>query len=210
MSRRSKAAEFVEEGYNVTVTGRNVHVTEAMKDYAIEKVSKIEKFLERIIDVAITMDIQRVDHRVDITVKLNNVKIKAQAISDNMYASIDKAVHKLEAQLLKYKARIHNHHFKNHDSMDLHVSVFEGVDEEQEINDEIESANQRSLAESFSPAKIISQEKRTMRTLTVDEAILKMDLSGDRFMIYRCEEDRKVKVIYRRDDGNYGVIGVEA
>lgn len=209
MSRKSRAAEFIAEGYNITVTGRNVQITESMKDYAIEKVSKIERFVDRIIDVNITMDIQKLEHRVDMSLKLNNVKINSQAVSNDMYASIDKAAHKLETQLLKYKARINDHHAKNHHAVELNVNVFAAA-LETEINDDIENENQRSLASAFSPAQIIHKETRTLRILNVDEAILKMDLSGDRFLVYRSEEDRKLKVIYRKDDGNYGVIEVEA
>jgi putative sigma-54 modulation protein len=209
MSRKSKAAEFVEEGYNIAVTGRNVQVTESMKDYAIEKVSKIERFIERIIDVNIIMDVQKLEHRVDLTLKFNNVKIKAQAISDNMYASIDMAVHKLEKQLLKYKARLHDHHVKNH-AVDMNVNIFAAPSDAEEFNDEIENANHSYLHSSFTPAKVISQENRPLRTLTVDEAMVKIELSGDQFLVFRSEEDRKIKVIYRRSDGNFGVIEVEA
>lgn len=210
MSRKSKAAEFIEEGYNITVTGRNVQVTDSMKDYAIEKVSKIERLVDRIIDVNITMDIQKIEHRVDMSMKLNNIKINSQAISNDMYVSIDMAAHKLETQLLKYKARLNDHHTKNHASVDMNVSVFAAPQESDEINDEIESENQRSLLEAFGTPQIISKETKALRTLTVDEAILKMELSGDRFLVYRSEEDRKLRVIYRRDDNNYGVIEVEA
>lgn len=208
MSRKSKAAEFIGEDYNITVTGRNVQVTDAMKDYAIEKVAKLEKYVERIIDVNITMDIQKLEHRVDIALKLNNVKIKSQASSENMYTSIDKAVHKLESQLLKYKTRLQDHHAKNLASVDMNVNIFSSADDE--INDEIEDQTQQNLANSFRPAKIINREKKALRTLNVDEAIMKIELSGDRFLIFRSEEDQKVKVIYRRDDGNFGVIELEA
>jgi len=210
MSRKSKAAEFIGEGYNITVTGRNVQVTDSMKDYAIEKISKLEKFVDRIIDVIIIMDIQRFEHRVDIALQFNNVKIKSHAITNDMYASLDKAVHKLETQLLRYKARLHEHHTKNLGSVDMNVNVFAAPSPAEEINDEIESANQRSLDDNFNHAKIISQEKRALRTLNLSECIMKMELSGDQFLIFRCEEDHKLKVIYRRKDGNYGVIELEA
>lgn len=209
MNRKSKAAEFIGESYNVVVTGRNVQVTESMKDYVLEKISKLEKYGDRIIDVVVTMDIQRVEHRVDIAMKFNNVKIKSQACTTDMYASIDMAVHKMETQLLKYKDRLQEHHSKNLATIDMNVNVIASTDRD-EINDEIESENARHLSKGFSTARILSQEKRTLRILNLEEAIMKIELSGDRFLVFRSEEDRRLKVIYRREDNNYGVIEVEA
>ena len=57
--------------------------------------------------------------------------------------------------------------------------------------------------------KVIGMETRVLKILTTEEAMMKMDLSGDKFLVYRGEEDRKLKVIYRRDDGNYGIIQTE-
>jgi putative sigma-54 modulation protein len=63
--------------------------------------------------------------------------------------------------------------------------------------------------ESFSPPQIIGTETKPLKMLTLDEAIMKVDLSGDNFLIFRCEEDQKLKVLYRRTDGHYGLIQPE-
>lgn len=210
MSRKSKAAEFLQEAYNISVTGRNVLVTDAMKNYAIEKVSKIEKFSDRILDVLIIMDIQKLNHRVDIILKVDSTKIKCQASTDNMYASIDKAVDKLEAQLIRYKRKLHEHHAKSVAAIEMNVNVLRPQGEDLlEVNEEIEAENQRRLLDKFQPHQIVKKEKRPLKTLTDGEAIVKMELSADTFMVYRSEEDQKIKIIYRRDDGDFGVIETE-
>lgn len=213
MSRKSKAVEFLQEGYNINITGRNVMVTDAMKDYAIEKVSKIERFSNRIIDVVVTMDVVRYEHRIDIVMKVDHLKIKSQAITDNMYASIDKAVDKLEAQLLRYKSKIQDHHLgRGLGAVSINVDVLRAIPEDEgfDINSEIEEETRRRLLDKYSPHKIVDKEVHHLKTLTDGEAIMKMELSGDVFLIYRGEEDRKIKVIYRRNDGNFGVITPEA
>lgn len=210
MSRKTKAAEFVEEGWDVQITGRNVLVTDPMKDYAMEKISKIERLSSRIVDVNVTMDILRFEHRVDIVVKVDNLKIKSHAVSDNMYASIDLAVAKLLEQLRRYKTRIQDHQSINHEEVAMQVDIYAAPSDEQLVNDEIEAENARIESERFELHKIVAQETRQLRTLTHDDAIIKMELSGDNFMIFKSEEDRKLKVIYRRKDGNYGVISAEA
>jgi len=208
MSRKSKALEFIQEGYNISVTGRNVSVTDSMKDYAIEKISKIERFSTRIVDVVITMDIQRYMHRVDVVLNVDHIKIKATATSDNMYASIDKVADKIDAQLRRYKKRIHEHQGKAVETTEMRVNVLKPIDQEEilEINDEIDEENIRKENERYQHHQIVKQETSPLKVLTVDEALMKIDLSDDHFLIFRNEADKKLCVIYRRDDGNYGII----
>lgn len=212
MKGKAKAAEFVGEGYNIQVTGRNVLVTDPMKDYAIEKISKIEKFSPRIMDVMVLMDIQKLDHRVDIVMKVDHIKIKSQATTTDMYASIDKAVTKIENQLRRYKRRIREHAAKALNFIDMNVNVYKKPDEAEllDVNLDIEDESQRRMFDSYRPHEIVRRETKPLKTLTRDEAIMKMELSDDAFLIFRSEEDQKLKVIYRRKDNNFGVIEVEA
>ncbi len=212
MSRKSKAAEFLEAGYTFDVVGRNVLVTEPMKDYAIEKVSKLERLTNRIIDVNVTLEVQKLEHRCDIVLRVGHIKIKSHAATDNMYASIDKAVDKLESQFTRYKTRIQDHHAKPLETVDMLVNVYRSPSEEnlKEVNEDIEAESVRKSFEAYRPHQVVSQEKKPLKFLTNEESIMKMDLSGDPFMIFRSELDRKLKVIYRRKDGDYGIIEPEA
>lgn len=211
MSRKSKAAEFADVSYNVDVQGRNIEMTEAMEDYAMEKVSKIEKFMNRIIDVSVILEVQKLEHRCNIILKAGHTKVKSHAISDNMYASIDKAVDRLQTQLLKYKDRIQDYHSKANEAIDINVNVL-GVSELEltEINDDIDEENSQKNSMKFVPHKIQRQKKLPLKLLTNDEAIMKLELSGDAFLIFKGEADRKLKVIYRRRDDSFAIIEPEA
>lgn len=209
MTRNTKIIED-SKGYNITVTGRNVHVTDAMKDYAIEKISKIERFSDRIIDVTVTMDIQKLDHRVDIILKVNHWIIKSSAATTQMYASIDEAVHKLDRQLRRHRKRIQEHQAKGVKVIDMNVNVIRpNYGEVDLINEEIEEENRRRDEAQLHPHQIVSRETRPLKTLTSDEAIVKMELSGDLFLLFRSEADQKLKVMYRRGDGDFGVMEPE-
>lgn len=212
MSRKDTAAKFAETGYYIDVIGRNLSVTEAMKDYANEKVAKIERFTDRIIDVSVTMEVQKIEQRCDIVVKAGHLTIKSHAATDNMYASIDKAVDKIQTQLTRYKKRIQDHQAKSHEVIEMSVNVLKAPGEVDlsDLNDQIEEENLRVREHTYHPHHIISKEKLPLKFLTNDEAILKMELTGDAFLIFRGEVDRKIKVIYRRKDGNYGIIEPEA
>lgn len=208
MSRKSKAAEFVDEEYSLTINGRNVQVTDAMKNYVMDKLTKLDKYGTRIIDIAVTMDIQRFQHQCDIVVKLNQIKIRSSATSENMYISIDRALDKIQAQLKKYKQRIQDHHAKPLEEIDMTVNVLRPsvAGDVAEINDDIEAETVRQMDEEYRPHQVVKQEKRSLKVLNWDEAIMKMELSGDNFLVFRNEKDRKINIIYRRDDGDFGIL----
>ncbi|MFA6914769.1 MAG: ribosome-associated translation inhibitor RaiA [Parachlamydiales bacterium] len=207
MNRKEKIAEFINEGYTISVTGRHVLVTDAMKDYIIDKLSKMERYSSRILEVVVTMDIQKLDHRVDITAKVNHLSIRSSAISDDMYVSIDQAVDKLEKQFLKYKDKLQDHQHRALSYVDMNVNVLQPLRDGDifEINEEIENENKRHMEEKYKPHRIVAQESRPLKTLSYDEAVVKMELSGDSFLLFRCVEDNQIKVIYRRSDNNYGI-----
>lgn len=210
MTRKEKIAELTRP-YSVTITGRHVHVTDAMKSYAMEKLYKLERLSDRIVEIHVTMDIQRHEQRVDIKMAVSNLIIKSQASTDDMYASIDQAVHKLEKQLKRYKRKIQDHHGRHLSVIDMNVNVIRAPADitEQEANEEIESENGRRFEEEFKKHEVVRRETIPLKTLSTDEAVMKMELSGDAFLIFRDESDRLLKVMYRRKDRNYGIIETE-
>lgn len=208
MSRKNKAPEFTDETYDIQVTGHNVRVTEPMKEYAAQKLSKIDKFSLRFIEASIVMDVEKLQHKVDMMVKVDNIKIKSSAVTDDMYASIDLAADRLQSQIRKYKARIQDHHAKGVSAVEIDLNVIRPLTEAElfEVNDEIESETRNRLYEQFRPKQLIAQEKKPLKTLNLHEAMMKLELSGDQFLLYRSEEDRNLKLLYKRKDGNYGIL----
>lgn len=211
MSRKAIIEKFQDDVYDISVTGRNVLVTDAMQQYAIDKISKIDRFSNRVVDVNVVMDIQKLEHRIDLIMKVDQIVIRCSASSDNMYASIDKAVDRLKSQLSRYKRRIRDHQIKGTTSTEISETVVAPSLEEEisQFNDEIASESNAQLIGNYIPHQIVSKESRPLKTLNYSEAVMKMELSGEAFMVFRGEEDKKLKVIYRREDGNFGVIEPE-
>lgn len=194
-------------GYRLTIIGRNVYVTEAMKSHAFEKLSKLDKFHNHVVDLHVTLDIQKLEHSCVIILKFDHFKVKVACASTDMYASIDKAVEKLQSKIRRWKSRIQDHHKKPLSIVDMHVNVLQRpYDISEEINAEIEDEAKKAMMDEYRPHKVIGSDRRSLKVLTMDEAVMKMELSDDYFLIFRGEEDRKLKVIYRRSDGNYGII----
>jgi putative sigma-54 modulation protein len=208
MNRKAKAAEFIGEEYEISITGRNVEVTDAMRDYAIEKISKMERFSERIISVHVMMEVQKLLQKVDIIMNVDNIVIKSCAINGDIYASIDEATHKLQTQLVRYKQRIQDHHYKPVKEVDMRVNVIRPLTDAElnEINDEIDFESRERLVKEYGPKQIVATDTKALKQLTCNEAMMKLELSSDPFLLFLCEEDRNLKLIYRRKDGNYGII----
>jgi putative sigma-54 modulation protein len=166
-----------------------------MKQHAVERISKLERVGTRIIDIHVTMDIQKLSHRCDIMMKYGHTIIRSHAATTDMYVSIDEAVNKLDKQLRKYKKRLQEHHAKDVRAIEIPVQVHA-------LEEEIEE-------EEVPVHRIVATETRRLKLLSDDEAIMRMDLSGDPLMVFRSEVSQKIRVIYRREDGNYGIIQPE-
>jgi putative sigma-54 modulation protein len=137
-------------------------------------------------------------------------QIKVQADKDNMYEAIDKAVDRVVKLIRRYKTKLQSYRNKHLSTVDIHVNVIEPLkDNLSAINDEIEAENVKEEASKYELHKVVARETMPLKTLTQDEAIMKMEITSDPFMIYRSEEDQKLKVIYRREDENYGLVQVQ-
>lgn len=199
--------KFDQQEYTVNIIGKHIEVTKPIRDYVEEKISKIESLSTHIIDVRVNLDVQKLNHTVDIIMKFSHFKVNVHAITENLYTSIDKAFERLYTKLRKWKSRIQDHHAKGVSVTEMEINVFEHAQHEiEEINQEIIDANNESLKEDYVLPKVIKKKKRSLKNLTMDEAVMKMELSNDHFMIYRSEEEQVLRVIYRRRDGSYGVV----
>jgi putative sigma-54 modulation protein len=197
---------FAHEEYPIHIVGRHIDLTEAMKSYAVDKMTaKLKRYGARVVEATITMDIQWIEHSVDFLIDVNNIKIKVSGKSDNMYASVDQAIDRLEAKLTRYLRRIHEHRAPKSPEIEMRVDIVR-ADSLADINDQIEEENLKKQDNVFTTHAVVSHEKRHLPILRQDEAVMKIELSSDIFLIYRSEEDQKLKVIYRRNDGNYGII----
>lgn len=202
--------KFDDQEYAMSVVGKNIEITKPIRDYIEEKIGKIETLSTDIIDVKVRLDVQKLNHMVDIFLKFSHFRVNVRAITENMYSAIDKAFEKLYTKLRRWKSRIQDHHNKGVAVTEMEVNVLEHAQHEiEEINQEIIDANNDNLQKDYALPKVIKKKKRPLKTLTIDEAVMKMELSDDNFKIYRSEEDQALKVIYRRRDGSYGVISPE-
>lgn len=203
----NKANKFANDGYNISIVGTHVQVTDALRNYVLEKLAKIEKVADHIIDILVTLDAQKQDQTCSILMNFNHFHVNVKGATDNLYSAIDKATDRLKRLIRKYKDKLQSHRFKDLSTVDIHVNVIGAMkDDVKIINDEIEAETARKEEARYKLHDVVAQETLPLKTLTQDEAVMKMEFSQDPFLIFRCEEDQKVRVIYRRPDENYGVV----
>lgn len=199
------------EGHHIDVTvfGKNIDITTPLKKYVMEKVEKVEHINHLGMNMNVRLDVQKLDHSVDIVMKFSHFKVQVHAVTPEMYAAIDKAFDRLKAKLRKWKGKIQDHHAKGIPAIDLQVNVLENTTSDlEEINDQIEEINYKEKEQQYQIPKVYKKKTRPLKTLNLNEAVMKMELSSDNFLIYRGEEDLELKVLYRRKDNSYGVISL--
>lgn len=205
-----KTNKFANEGYTIYIVGKHIEITDAIKNYVWEKLSRIERIAEHIIEVTVTLDSQKLEKSCSILMNFIRFHIKVQASRDNLYAAIDGAVDKLTKLIRRYKTKLQSYRNKDISTVDIHVNVIQALkDDLKAINDEIEAETARIEEERYQLHQVVAKETMPLKTLTQDEAIMKMEITDEPFLIFRSEEDQKIKVIYRREDRNYGLVQIQ-
>ena len=200
--------KFPADGYNVSIVAKHVEVTDAIKNYILDKVSKVERFTNNILDITVHLDIQKLEHSVNIVMEFIHYRISVHASTKDIYSAIDKASDRLIRLVRKYKSKLQDHKGEHLADIDLHVNVLK-PNELEDINDDIERENEIEDMELYKFHKVVAKEKMKVKTLTQDEAIMKLELSSEPFLIYKSEEEQKLKVMYRREDEDFSLVDID-
>lgn len=181
---------------NLTVRGQQIEVTDALKEYADKKLSRLEKYFDAppTSDGNVTLSTTKDLHTVEVTIPLPGFVLRAEDESEDMYASIDAVVDKLERQIRKHKTKL-NRKFRQEGGLKtLFVENLAGevvVDEEASELDDLE---------------VVRTKRFILKPMDVEEAILQMNMVGHNFFVFANVENEEVSVVYKRNDGKYGLI----
>jgi len=172
----------------ITVTARSGEISEGIKEYAARKLRKLEHLLRNIESVQITEAKERAWHIVEITLLADGLLVRGQERGAEMRAAIDLVVDKLERQIKKYREKL-NDRARHSTGEPLSLSAREG--------------------EEGPSGRIVRSKRFAMKPMSPDEAAAEMELLGHDFFVFTNAETDEVNVIYRRRDGNYGLIEPE-
>ena len=169
---------------NITVNGRHIDITDALKTYAEEKVSKLDKYLPAGAEAAVILTVEKYRHRAEVQIKVNGIIIQAQEETDEMYASIDKVLDKITRQVRKYKERLKDKKGRG-----------DGVPSAEEEEGHVDRI-----------PVIIKTKRFDMKPMSPEEAVMQMELLDKDFFVFSNVSTGALNVIYKRKDGNVGLI----
>ena len=174
------------------IRGDKIKITKSMKDYIEDKLSKLDKYLEKSNDVSanVMVKVRGHEQKVEITIPLKSFILRSEETQEDFYAAVDKTIDKLERQIRKNKTRLMTKHEKA--SFDFN---FESID-----IDKKEEKEQK---------KVVKRKAIEIKPMSEEDAILQMELLGHEFFMYKDSETMEVAVVYKRKDGNYGVLESE-
>jgi putative sigma-54 modulation protein len=172
------------------IRGRNIEITDALKDYTTKRLSKLEKYIDdaRIAQVALSLEGE--SHKVEVTIPLNGLILRGEVTAEDMYSAIDMVVEKLEKQIEKHKTKL----FKSHRGAGLKQAVADEM--KRQLDD-------KEPVEKF---KIVRTKRFALKPMDEEEAIMQMSLLGHNFFVFFNSETDEVNVVYNRKDGNFGLI----
>ena len=172
----------------VSVLGRHIEVTDALKQYATEKFSKLEKYLPKGAQVVVTISVvKKVHHHAEAVIKSNGLLIQASEETEEMYSAIDLLVEKIERRARKYKEKLVDH---KHQTNKAEAAA---------------AASALSSPDDHIP-QIIKVKRFDLKPMTPEEAVMQMELLDKDFFIFANIGSGSVNVIYKRNDGNVGLI----
>ncbi|NOJ98840.1 ribosome-associated translation inhibitor RaiA [Corallococcus sp. CA049B] len=193
----------------LNITFRQFGSSDSLKEYAREKVERVNRLLDRAGEAHVVLSLERHLHHADITIHSGAWVLRGREKSDDMYASIDLAMDKIERQLRRYRDKLKSHHGKEkvHHRQDLvkvRHDVFE-VHEPEETAEASAPAAQTPVAES-GVARLVRTTHLAIQSLSVDDAVMQMNLMNNDFYVFQNQQSQALSIVYRRKEGGFGLI----
>lgn len=196
----------------IVVTGKNIRLTPALKEYAEKKLSAIKKYFDHIIEVDVTLSVDEVKDQsrskvCEVTVWANGIVIRGKKASEDLYASIDMVADKIERQVKKYKDKQRDLP-RRQINKEARMAIHSVISLQSKNDKEKESTNEESSDAKQKP-RIVRSGTFPMKPMFADEAAQQLELLKQGFFVFSNAETNQINVIYKRSDGNFGLIEPE-
>ena len=199
---------------NVVVTGRNIDLTPALKDYLLDKLARSQKHFDHSLNVTALLSVAKnpsvaESQTAEVTIKLNGAVIRGEESTENMYASIDLVADKIERQLRKYKTRYYQKGGVKTRDFSVDPSDMDDDMDAAPDFDATTPATATAVADDGAKPKIVRSKRFPLKPMSAEEACKHMDLLGHDFFMFINSDTTQVNTVYHRRDGNYGLIEPE-
>ncbi len=168
----------------ITITGRHVEITEALRDHVTERLGHACKLLDKITSSHVTISVEKNRHLVEVVIQSHGATLHAKEETHDMYSSIDQVVDKIETQAKRLKDKIKDH---------KHLA---GATEAVAVEDEVAPP----------PAQVFVAETFAPKPLSVNEAVETLQAGPEHFLVFHNAKNGLVNVLYKRGDGSFGLV----
>ena len=174
----------------ITLRGKNIEITEAIEEKVSGKLSKLDKYfiVSENVEAKVLVRTYPYGQKIEVTIPTEYVLLRAEVVDQDLYNAIDLVIDKLEGQIRKYKTRLNRKSKDNKLAFNL-ASIEPLEDEEEDV--------------------LVKTKTITPKPMDMEEAIMQMELIGHSFFVYRDTETDAISIVYRRNDGDYGLIETE-
>ena len=174
----------------ITLRGKNIEITEAIEEKVSEKLSKLDKYfiVSENVEAKVLVRTYPYGQKIEVTIPTEYVLLRAEVVDQDLYNAIDLVIDKLEGQIRKNKTRLNRKSKDNKLAFNL-ASIEPLEDEEEDV--------------------LVKTKTITPKPMDMEEAIMQMELIGHSFFVYRDTETDAISIVYRRNDGDYGLIETE-
>lgn len=173
----------------ISITGKNLEISDYLSDLVNKKVGKLERYFPQDAEVFVTLAVEKNRHIVEVTIPYDGGIIRGEEITGDMYASIDNVLDKLEKQIIRHRTK-------------LEKCLRSGALRE------MESDLGEDEAEEEGPS-IVRVKRFAIKPMSEEEAMLQIEMIGHSFYVFLNADTNQMNVLYRRKDGNYGLIEPE-
>jgi ribosome hibernation promoting factor len=168
-----------------TISGKNMVVTDGLRNVLEKKIQKLDKYFDSSTEAIATLSVEKDRHILEVTIPINGNILRAEEATEDMYNTVDRVMEKLERQIRKHRTKIEKRMKSGAFKYDPKEFVSEKDSEE---------------------PKIVKTKRFAMKPMPAEEAILQMELLGHNFFVFSNGETDEVNVVYKRKDGDYGLI----
>jgi len=173
----------------ITVTFRHIDASESLKAYAEEKVSKMDKYFDFPVEAHIVLAVEKFRRSADVALNVNGTMIKGVVETEDMYSAIDQVMDKIEKQVKRNREKMRD---RRTETRKNETGLGKNASEE--------------IADASPEEARIEVEKIVAKPMDAEEAAMQFNLSQQDFLVFRNSRTREINVIYRRKDGNLGLM----
>lgn len=177
----------------IVITGKNMEPTESLENIIKKKAHRLDRYFEKDTDIMFVLSVEKNRHIMEATVPFGGIILRAESITNDMYSSVDDCLAKLEKQIIRHRTKLEKR--LKADAFQYEAPLYS--DEFDEPDDTEEAPH------------IVRTKRFAVKPMPVEEAMMQMELLGHNFYVFRDADDEEINVLYRRKDGNYGLIEAE-